>query len=502
MLNRVYIIDEHMNINTYFFKKGMRENMARTAQGAPTKDFFVKMLTRDIELNDAILDLLDNCLDGVVRQKGSQYKKTDGHYYEGYYAKISITEDEFVIEDNCGGIPREVAEKYAFRMGRASEKEDDALPTVGIYGIGMKRAIFKIGKSAKVITRHENSAYKVIIPLNWADSDEQWDFPIEDIEKLDELENGGTKISISDINPEIVITWGTENKREEFAEKLIRVIQQSYSFIIQKGFKIVVNSNVVTPLPIKLLMDEDENGGIKPFLYNQTFDDVYVSLAVGFYAPPPSPEDIDDENNLKRSTSDAGWTVVCNDRVVLYNDKSHLTGWGEAGVPQYHTQFIGIRGIVIFESNNPKKLPMTTTKRGVDTSSAIYAVVKNRMRQGLKMFTDYTNRWKGQNEKERVYSNAAKSIPVEKLVGGTQKPEEDFSIKFRDNKGAKVFNPDLPKPPSDKPYKIIRYSKDEKEILDIVEYLYKDRNHSITPSQIGEKCFDIILEKTRSTEDK
>lgn len=65
-----------------------------------------------------------------------------------------------------------------------------------------------------------------------------------------------------------------------------------------------------------------------------------------------------------------------------------------------------------------------------------------------------------------------------------------------------MFNPDLPKPPSDKPYKIIRYSKDEKEILDIVEYLYKDRNHSITPSQIGEKCFDIILEKTRSTEDK
>lgn len=29
--------------------------MAGSAQGAPTKDFFVKMLTRDIELNDAIL---------------------------------------------------------------------------------------------------------------------------------------------------------------------------------------------------------------------------------------------------------------------------------------------------------------------------------------------------------------------------------------------------------------------------------------------------------------
>lgn len=33
--------------------------MGTTALGAPTKEFFVGMLTRDIELSDAILDLLD-----------------------------------------------------------------------------------------------------------------------------------------------------------------------------------------------------------------------------------------------------------------------------------------------------------------------------------------------------------------------------------------------------------------------------------------------------------
>ena len=37
------------------------------AAGSPTKQFFVDMLTRDIDIKDAILDLLDNCLDGVVR---------------------------------------------------------------------------------------------------------------------------------------------------------------------------------------------------------------------------------------------------------------------------------------------------------------------------------------------------------------------------------------------------------------------------------------------------
>ncbi|HBC30681.1 MAG TPA: ATP-binding protein, partial [Clostridiales bacterium] len=310
----------------------------------------------------------------------------------------------------------------------------------------------------------------------------------------------GTRIEIHNINSGIRDSWNTEDKLNRFLDMLIKSIQQSYSFIIQKGFCITINGEMVSPLPIKLLFDHKEGSGIKPFLYNQTFNDVNVSLAVGFYAPPPSPEDIDDENDLKRSSSDAGWTVVCNDRVVLYNDKSHLTGWGEAGVPQYHTQFIGIRGIVIFESNNPKNLPMTTTKRGVDTSSNIYAAVKDRMRQGLKMFTDYTNRWKGQNERERTYSTTAKSVSIGNLIGTPQNIEDQVPIKFRQNQNALIFNPDLPKPPNDKPYRIIRYSKDMDDILTIVEYLYKDRTHTITPSQVGEKCFDMILEKANEEE--
>lgn len=228
------------------------------------------------------------------------------------------------------------------------------------------------------------------------------------------------------------------------------------------------------------------------------FGDVSVSLAVGFYAPPPSPEEIDDENALKRSSSDAGWTVVCNDRVVLYNDKSHLTGWGEAGVPQYHTQFIGIRGFVVFESTNPKNLPMTTTKRGVDTSSEIYAAVKDHMRKGLKMFTDYTNRWKGRNESERVFSSAAKSVPIDSLLDTVGNIEASVPVTFRKNKEAQVFTPTLPTPRVESATRRISFSKDVEEILDVVEYFYMDREHDVTPSQIGEKCFDEILKLART----
>lgn len=475
--------------------------MAHSAQGSPTKDFFVRMLTRDIDLNDSILDLLDNCLDGVVRQKELAKKEDSVEYYKNYYAHINISESEFLIEDNCGGIPREVAEKYAFRMGRSSEKSDEELPTVGIYGIGMKRAIFKIGRSAEVITRNASQLYKVIIPIGWESDGDNWDFPIEDLEDSTVLPEGGTIIKISNINSGVKENWDSDDKKEQFIDKIIKAIQQSYSFIIKKGFKIDINEKVVNSLPINLLFAKGTSATIQPYMYQQEFGDVYVSLAVGFYAPTPSPDELDDEATMKRSTADAGWTVICNDRVVLYNDKTHLTGWGEAGVPQYHTQFIGIRGIVIFKSSNPQNLPMTTTKRGIDTSSSIYAVVKDRMREGLKIFTSYTNKWKGRNEEEREYSNKASEIAINELTDTQAKIEATTDVKFKKSRNGYVYKPNLPKPKTDRPYKRISFCRDEEEINIVKELLYSDRDIPITPSQVGEKCFDIVLSQAKDSKE-
>ena len=33
----------------------------------PTKDFFISMLTRDLDLQDAIIELIDNSIDGIKR---------------------------------------------------------------------------------------------------------------------------------------------------------------------------------------------------------------------------------------------------------------------------------------------------------------------------------------------------------------------------------------------------------------------------------------------------
>ena len=51
----------------------MTELQANTkAVANPTKEFFVRMLTRDITVDDCILDLIDNSVDGAWRTEGGR----------------------------------------------------------------------------------------------------------------------------------------------------------------------------------------------------------------------------------------------------------------------------------------------------------------------------------------------------------------------------------------------------------------------------------------------
>lgn len=460
----------------------------------PTKGFFINMLTRDIELNDAILDLLDNCLDGVVRIRTKERKdRNSKDYYSGFTAKIIISKDSFVIEDNCGGIPLDIAKEKAFRMGRDESTPRDQSATVGIYGIGMKRAIFKIGKSAIVKSVTKDTAFTVTIANDW-ETKPEWTFPIEIIDRA-ASEVNGTRIEISDINAAISKTWAEEGHLEAYISELIGHIKKSYSLIIERGFKVEVNGKEIKGEPVSFVWSEDVKG-VKPFIYRYDNDGVSVRVAVGFYAPPPTVDESDSmaEKTPKRSTADAGWTVICNDRVVLYNNKDHLTGWGENGCPKYHTQFIGIRGIAEFTSREPEKLPMTTTKRGVDLASPLYAIIKKKMCEGLKLFTNFTNDWKGTANADTEYFKKSENKTIDDIMDG----ETSSSIEYRKtNDGGRQSKPVLPKPEKRGADAVwIRFAVKDTECKTVAKYLFEDEARQ--PSEVGIECFKRVLKEAET----
>src|SRR5207244_4568296 len=134
---------------------------------------------------------------------------------------------------------------------------------------------------------------------------------------------------------------------------------------------------------------------IRPYIYKGRQANVGVFLAVGYRSPIKTQQELDDEAKSSFAAKEAGWTVICNNRVVLSNDRSTKTGWGLGGVPNFHNQFSCIAGIVEFRAPNTGDLPVTTTKRGIDAGKDIYTLVRQRMQEGLKHFTKNTNRWKG-----------------------------------------------------------------------------------------------------------
>lgn len=116
--------------------------------------------------SDCILDLLDNAIDGARRTIKHGAPKADGRLFDGFRVGLSIAGQAFVVSDNCGGISLNDAVDYAFHFGRRKDAPHDVDHSIGLYGIGMKRAIFKIGRKARVESRPSFDAFVVKVDVD------------------------------------------------------------------------------------------------------------------------------------------------------------------------------------------------------------------------------------------------------------------------------------------------------------------------------------------------
>ncbi len=355
-----------------------------TIDGNPTKKFFIEMITRDISIEDAIIDLLDNSIDGAT-----QINKES---LENFYVNIKIDENGLLIEDNCGGFSLLRAQKYAFRFGRP-EKAPTIENSVGRFGIGMKRALFKMGKKFSVESQKENEHFRVNVNVDdWCqkektiqDSDgksikvDDWSFEYETINST--LSEDGTIIKVEELNDDVRILFGNDG----FLSRLSSCITKMLCFSIVKGLKIKLNGELLEENSPELLISQES----KPYFIKGTVDDVNYKIVAG----------LGKTGEPKLS----GWYVFCNNRLVLEGDQSYLTGWGVNSIPKWHIDFVMFRGFVFLDSIETSKLPLTTTKKGLDASSTVYRKVLPHMRNGMIKVTSFLKSITGLKEEAKDY---------------------------------------------------------------------------------------------------
>ncbi len=430
---------------------------------SPTKEFFIHMLTRDIPLTRAILDLVDNSVDGARRLRPAGD-------YDRLWVRIELDAAHFRIADNCGGISVDVARDYAFRFGRP--KEAKGTPgSMGQFGVGMKRTFFRLGRHFVVRSTTAESRFAVDVDVDeWmtnGESPEKWHFKFNELEiglRIKEKDTG-TVIEVDQLLPNVADTFALEN----FKSRLVEEMGQAHALTLDRELAITLNGLPIKHDPQELFASKT----LKPGYVEKTYAS---KVLVGKPGPPARVKLY--AGVSERSLHDGGWYVFCNGRLILRADKTDTTVWGERHqMRAYHPDFAYFRGYAYFDCDDGALLPWTTTKTGVDADSPIYKAVQREMiemtRPVLAFLTNLA--------KEKATTSAVR--PLGDAITNAQATQVQTVTKPH----AFVSPPPAPAPSGPKMQKI-QYSKPAAEVEKARQLL---RAKSFTA--VGEKTFEYFM---------
>ena len=432
--------------------------MNNVVNASPTKEFFVNMLVRDILLKQAIIELIDNSIDGARSiRKDNQYS--------GLKISVSFDRNKFIIEDNCGGIPLDVAANYAFRFGRPKTAERKDTETTGIFGIGMKRALFKIGNVFSIHSKTKTTEFQLDLNVQeWLNKDDNdWDFHFSTYE--DKMNNSdeklGTRIEVTDLNFEIA----AELSSPEFEQEVIEHIQRRVGLDITYGIVIIVNEKTLVGNNISLIDNEE----MKPVKEEYKDGDINVTILSGI-AP---------RGGEKYPPEKAGWYIYCNGRLVVAADKTSLTTWKDmenksSGIV-FHNNYAGFRGIVYFSSKHPEMLPWNTTKTGLDETSLVYLRAREKMLEIFKIVKNMLDdiRKNTEDKDDGIEETIAKMQGTEMTVENVSKVKENRVVSIKTVSVTTI------------PNVTISYKKPKKEVEELKKSLGVKSYR-----EVGEKTFE------------
>lgn len=448
------------------------------ADANPAKEFFIDVITKDIGLERAILDLVDNSVDGARQLRApdaNEDKLNPVRSYEGLKISLTVTPDQFVIADNCGGIDLAIAQQYAFRFGRPLQNGGPRVAhSIGLFGIGMKRALFKIGDHFRIESTGQRSHFVIDQDVNAWKARKDWDFPFAQAHQYDTevpSDRRGTTVTVTNLHETVRADFGRDNWRNGLVAQLRDALREP----IARGLNATINNvEVHAQKPTLYVSDR-----IRPHVveFNPA---THPAVTVRIYAGVA-------EGDLDR----AGWYVFCNDRLVIAGDQTSLTGWGAkepVSIPKYHNQFHRFWGYVYMDSEDPSNLPWNTTKTGIDTDDPLWRAVKQQMISAMKPVIEFLNALR-REEKEKPTRGATveqqkRSSPLVREFADAAKTTKDLDSLHLQGRNSRFEWPAIPAEPAGPREILIKYTRPQAQVEKAMEFFGVD-----SASEVGLKTF-------------
>ncbi len=303
----------------------------------PSKRIFHSIIA-DYDLNRSICELVDNGLDVWVRNKKAKSIRID--------ITLDDAQQTITVEDNAGGLPKSDL-RYIVGPGVTGTYPTDE--TIGIFGVGTKRAVVALAQDVKITTRFlKEKTYQIDFDDEWL-KDDDWDLPVYEV---DVIEQGKTVVELQKLRSPIT---------EERVAQLKDHLRTTYArFLTHDKVTIRVNKETLAPIFF-------ENWSYPPGYPPQRFTgilktederDVRVEAIAGL-STESSP-----------AAGEYGVYFYCNDRLVARAIKTFEVGFvkGLAGLP--HPK-ISLTRVLVFLNGDARSMPWNSSKSDINTKHEV-----------------------------------------------------------------------------------------------------------------------------------
>ncbi|MFC1619736.1 ATP-binding protein [Candidatus Neomarinimicrobiota bacterium] len=335
----------------------MKEQVG-TVDATPLKRLYLSIIA-DYDTNKAICELIDNALD--IWGKNNRAPNLT--------IKIVLDEVQQRIDvmDDAGGIDES---DLAFVVGPGHTSNLENEETIGIFGVGTKRAVVALAQDIKIRTRSKNGTVQVEFDDNWIKQSNDWQLPVY---KVEDISKGTTQIELLKLRRKIT---------EETIAQLKQHLGETFArFLSNRKLNILLNGE-----PIKAITFENwaYPPHYEPRIYSgklPTEDGKTVKVkAVGGLITESSP-----------AGGEYGVYFYCNERLVARALKTYDVGFasGLAGKP--HAD-ISLTRVIVSLDGEARLMPWNSSKSDIDTSHEVFIALRNWLLQVVKDYASLSRR--------------------------------------------------------------------------------------------------------------
>ena len=351
-----------------------------TVDAVPSKRLFLSIIA-DYDLNRSICELIDNAIDIWIKNgKASSIEiKVD----------LELNQQTIVISDNAGGVEKS---DLHLIVGPGQTSNVSADETIGIFGVGTKRAVVALSQDIKITTRYRrNKTFQVEFDEQWINSDE-WKLPVYEV---DDISESSTIVGLQKLRMKLT---------EESVTQLKEHLQATYArFIRDNNVIIKLGQEELQPL-------EFENWAFPrnypPQKYTGKLDTeegktVKVEVLAGL--------------SLESSPTSGEYGVYfyCNDRLIARGLKSHDVGFTKGLAGQPHPS-ISLTRVIVSLYGESQLMPWNSSKSSINTNHNIFVALRDFLITVVKDYSSLSRRLEG-DWPEEVFSHTKGNIVERKI---------------------------------------------------------------------------------------